>query len=50
VRLAFDYGHDKHFEGYGKVVHIFPSGSPVVRPDGWSRDIALAASDIIREP
>lgn len=48
--LAFSYGHGKHFEGYGKVVRVYLTGGPVVRPDGWSHDILVSASDIIGEP
>lgn len=50
MRLAFDYGHDKHFEGYGKIVRVYPTGGPIVRPDGWNHDVLISESDIIREP
>jgi hypothetical protein len=47
VRLVFDFAGG-HFDGHGRVVRIFDTGSPVVRPDGWDHDFWPGLSEIER--
>jgi hypothetical protein len=46
VSLCFDHAGGR-YQGKGKVVLMTPSGSPVVRPEGWKHDVMVSPSEIL---